>query len=68
MAQLYMRRRLLSKATLLCTLPSKRINNSTQCISQLKDLSTLLDTGGIDKEQYENLQKAILKDIFTDTL
>ena len=47
--------------------PSKLISNRTQSISQLKDLSTLLEFGGIDKEQYENFQKAILRDIFTDT-
>lgn len=43
--------------------PSKRVNLRSESIKQLVDWHSLLEKGGISKEQYEDMQEAILKDI-----
>lgn len=44
--------------------PGKRVSLRTECIDQLSKWHQLLEKGGIDKEQYDSLQKAIIGDIF----
>ena len=43
--------------------PSKRVNLRSQSIKQLADGHALLERGGISKEQYDEIQVAILKDM-----
>ena len=43
--------------------PSKRVNLRTESIKQLLEWHSLLEKGGINKEQYDEMQQAILKDI-----
>ena len=44
--------------------PRKRIQLRTECINQLGTWHTLLEKGGISREQYDQLQKEILGGIF----
>ena len=44
--------------------PGMRVSLRTECIDQLSKWHQLLEKGGIDKEQYDSLQKAIIGDIF----
>ena len=43
--------------------PSKRVNLRSESIRQLSDWHALLEKGGISKEQYDDIQGAILKDM-----
>ena len=43
--------------------PSKKIMNRTECINQLDKWYTLMERGGINKQQYEELQQKIMKDM-----
>ena len=43
--------------------PSKKIMNRTECINQLDKWFTLMERGGINRQQYEDLQQKIMKDI-----
>lgn len=43
--------------------PSKGVNLRTESIQQLVEWHSLLEKGGISKEQYDEMQQAILKDI-----
>jgi len=43
--------------------PSKRLQMRSQCIEQLDRWHTLLEKGGITKEQYDELQATIFKDM-----
>lgn len=44
--------------------PAKRVQLRSECIEQLDRLHSLLEKGGVPHEDYDNLQKAILGDIF----
>ena len=43
--------------------PSKKVNLRSESIKQLVDWYSLLEKGSISKEQYDEVQQAILKDI-----
>ncbi len=43
--------------------PTKRVNLRSESIKQLVDWHSLLEKGGISKEQYDDMQQAILKDM-----
>lgn len=43
--------------------PGKRIGLRTQCIDQLQKWHSLLESGAVSQEQYDELQKSILDDI-----
>lgn len=43
--------------------PSKRVNLRGECMKQLETWHTLLEKGGIDRQQFEEVQHSILKDI-----
>ena len=43
--------------------PSKEVNLRSESIKQLVDWHSLLEKGGISKEQYDEVQQVILKDI-----
>ena len=43
--------------------PAKRVALRTQCIEQLERWHQLLEKGGINKEQYDELQDSILSEI-----
>lgn len=47
--------------------PSKRIDMRTQLLSQMEKWHSLLEKGGITQDQYDDLQSAILKDIYRKT-
>ena len=47
--------------------PSKRIDMRTQLLSQMEKWHSLLEKGGITQDQYDDLQSAILKDIYHKT-
>lgn len=47
--------------------PGKRINMRSELLQQLEKWHTLFDRGGITKEQYDDLQEAILGDIYSNT-
>ena len=42
--------------------PSKRVTLHTECMKELEMWHSLLEKGGISKEQYADLQQTILKD------
>ena len=44
--------------------PGKRVSLRTECIDQLSKWHQLLEKGGINKQQYDSLQKAIIGDTF----
>jgi len=46
--------------------PSKRVGLRSECIKQLDQWHTLLEKGGITKDQYDELQKTIFDDIRTN--
>ena len=49
---------------LSCTLsPCKRVKLRSECIDQLNKWHDLLEKGGINKEQYDKLQKTIMADL-----
>ena len=50
-----------------CVSPGKRITMHTQLLVQMEQWHSLLDKGGITKEQYDDLQSTILKDIYGNT-
>ena len=43
--------------------PSKRVTLRTECMKQLELWHSLLEKGGISKDQYDDLQQTILEDI-----
>ena len=43
--------------------PSRRVGLRTQCIDQLQKWHSLLESGAISREQYDELQQTILSDI-----
>ena len=43
--------------------PSKKVNLRSESIKQLVDWHSLLEKGGISKEQYDEVQQVILKEI-----
>ena len=48
--------------------PAKRISMRTQLLSQMDHAwHSLLEKGGISKQQYDELQAALLKDIYSNT-
>lgn len=47
--------------------PAKLINMRTQLLSQMEQWHSLLEKGGITQQQYDELQAAILKDIYSNT-
>ena len=50
------------------TFPSKRVNLRGECIDQLDKWHSLLEKGAISQSQYDEMQKAIMKDIFSQFL
>ena len=52
-----------SSTSTACISPSKRVSLRTECIKQLELWHSLLENGGITKDQYENLKCTILDDI-----
>ena len=44
--------------------PGKRISLRSECMNQLDKWHSLIDRGIITQKQYEDMQKAILKDMF----
>ena len=43
--------------------PTKRVMLRTQCIEQLERWHNLMKSGGITKEQYDELQGSILSEV-----
>ena len=48
------------------TSPSKRVNLRGECIDQLYKWHSLLEKGAIPQSQYDEMQKAIIKDILSN--
>ncbi len=44
--------------------PSKRLSQRSECIKQLQQWHDLFDKGAIFQQQYDDLQKTIMEDIF----
>ena len=43
--------------------PGKRVNLRGQCVQQLLQLHELLEKGGINKQQYDEMQSTIMGDV-----
>ena len=52
-----------SSTSATCISPSKRVSLRTESIKQLELWHSLLENGGITKDQYKNLKCTILEDI-----